>query len=522
MSAVDAIVVGAGTNGLVCAIALAQHGLAVHVVEDKPAAGGALRTEFPFARAPRLGAATGAHRLGFMPPGLLRAIGVAIPTRPRDPCAFVPAPAGSSLLAGPGHAAFREAVRAFAPADARALEAMHADLDAMVSDLAPAWTAGPLSIEDTADRFVRAALREAFVSLCRGSAAAWLDRAGVEDDLVRAAICADALFGTWGAPDAPGTGAPLLVHHAARSLTGGADAIPEGGVGAVVRELAEAAQARGVTIATNRAAAQIVIEGNAAVGVLLRDGEVLRAETVVASADPARLRAMIGDDKVPADWTRKVDGLVRRGSIAKVNFALADLPRFAAAPRDDGQHRAVVHLLAGGEGGAMRALAAAFAEADAGRIPAEPPVECVFPTAADPALRDAEGRHHASLVLGWMPYDLEGTTWVAEEERLVATAAARLDAFAPGASALVVDAFALHPKKLETHFGVTRGHPDHVDGAFVFGDRLPATTPIRGLYACGAGCAPAAGVFGAAGYNAAMRVIADLELALERTEIEPH
>lgn len=519
MSAVDAIVVGAGTNGLVCALALAQHGLAVHVVEDKAAAGGALRTEFPFARAPRLAAATGAHRLGFVPPRLLDAIRVAIPTRPRDPCMFVPAQRGS-LLAGPGHAALRDAVRAIAPADARALEAMHADLDAMVSDLAPAWTAGPLSIEDTADRFVRAPLREAFVALCRGSAAAWLDRAGVADDLVRAAICADALVGTWGAPDAPGTGAPLLVRHAAASIAGGADAIPEGGVGAVVRALAEAAEARGVTISTNRAAAQIVVEGNAAVGVLFRDGEVLRADTVVASADPSRLVAMIGEDKLPPEWTRRVDALGRGGSIAKVNFALADLPRFAAARSERGQHRAVVHLLAGaGDGGAMRALSAAFAEADAGRMPSEPPVECVFPTAADPASRDAEGRHHASLVLGWMPYDLEGTTWVAEEERLVATAAARLDAFAPGASALVVDAFALHPKKLETHFGVTRGHPHHVDGAFVFGDRLPATTPIRGLYACGAGCAPAAGVFGAAGYVAALRVIADLEMALERTEL---
>jgi phytoene dehydrogenase-like protein len=94
-----------------------------------------------------------------------------------------------------------------------------------------------------------------------------------------------------------------------------------------------------------------------------------------------------------------------------------------------------------------------------------------------------------------------------------------VDAFAPGTSALVVDVFALSPKKLESHFGVTRGHLHHVDDSLIFADRLPVTTPIGGLYACGAGCAPAGGAFGVAGHNAARRVLADMELGLERTEV---
>src|SRR5262249_13485934 len=97
-----------------------------------------------------------------------------------------------------------------------------------------------------------------------------------------------------------------------------------------------------------------------------------------------------------------------------------------------------------------------------------------------------------------------------------------VDAFAPGTRDLVVDSAVLSPKKLETHFGVTRGHANHVDDALVFGERLTYATPLQGLYACGAGCAPAGGIFGAAGHNAAKRILADLEAGLERTEVGRH
>jgi phytoene dehydrogenase-like protein len=96
-----------------------------------------------------------------------------------------------------------------------------------------------------------------------------------------------------------------------------------------------------------------------------------------------------------------------------------------------------------------------------------------------------------------------------------------LESFAPGTRALVVDAQFLHPKKLETQFGVTRGHLRHTDDTFVFGDRMPYVTPVTGLYSCSSACAPAGGMLGIAGHNAATRVLADFELGLERTEVGP-
>ena len=522
MEGLDVIVIGAGANGLVCAVVLARAGLRVHVLEDRPAVGGGCRTEFPFAAAPRLAASTGTHRLGFVPRDLLRLLGIALPVRPRDPCTFVPTTTpGAFLLAGPGHEAFRDAVArsSFAgPADSAALAAMHAELDAMIEDLAPAWVAGAMDVEATGDRFVHASRRDAFVALCRGSVGDYIDRFGVKSDLVKAAIASDALTGTFGTWSTPGTGAALLVRHAAQSLAGGGDAIPDGGMGAVVRVLADAALAAGATIATGKSATQIVFEGNTTAGVQLADGEVLRATTVVSSADPMRLRAMIGDARLPTEYQRRVDGFARAGSVAKVNLALSALPRFAALPEERGQHNATIHLVPGAGTNAVASLTSSFAEAEAGKLPSSPPIEVVLPTATDASLRDADGRHHASLLVPWAPYDLSDTTWAAEEDRWVKQLLTVVDSFAPGTSALVVDVFALSPKKLETHFGVTRGHVHHVDDSLIFGDRHAYTTPIGGLYACGAGCSPAGGVFAIAGHNAAKRVLADMELGLERTE----
>ena len=517
MDAPDVVLVGGGINGLVCALVLARDGLTVQVIEDKPAVGGGCRTEHPFPSAPRLAASTGAHRVGLVPRDLARLVGVELPVIRRDPSAFVPTrEPGRFLLAGAGPDGAREAVASRSTADGRAVEAMHAELAEIAEDLAPAWLALPLSVEDTAARFVRPSRREAMIALCRGSIAAYLDRFGIADELTRAWLAADALGGTFGGPSSAGTGAALLVRFAARSASAG-DSVAHGGMGSLVRALSDAAQRAGVSILTGRAVTQILVEGNTTAGVALAGGEVVRASTVVSSADPSRLRALVGADLLPAEYSRKIDGFARGGSVTKVNLAMASLPVFRCLPEDRGQHAATMHLLAPERPEA--ALEAAFAAASSGRLPDAPPIECVIPTAADPSLRDPEGRHHVSLLVPWAPYALAGTTWAAEEDGWIRKVLGVLDDLAPGAAREVVDAFTLHPKKLETHFGVTRGHIHHVDDAFVFADRLPYATPIGGLYACGAGCAPAGGVFGAAGYNAAKRVLADLELGLERTEI---
>jgi phytoene dehydrogenase-like protein len=527
--ACDVLVIGGGVSGLICALLLARSGLSVQVIEEKPVVGGMHRAEYPFSKAPRLGTYTGAHRIGFVPSDLAAQIGVTLPIVPRDPSIFIPtAGPGRYLLAGAGSEGLRAAAGGvMTERDAQALTAMHGELDALVADLAPAWTAAPMALEEISERYVRPALREVFVKLCRGSFAEYAARFGIQGGLLKAALASDALGYSFASWDTPGSGAPLLTRHAAGSLAGGGDAIAEGGLSALTRVLADAAEAAGASLQTSSAVTKIIVKGNTVTSVVLADGTERLVSAVVTSTDPWRLRALVGADRLPADYLRRIDAFQRPGGIAKLNVALTELPRFACLHEERGQHRATTFLLptagdAESENGAVRSLGRAFAEASAGSLPSDPPLECTFPTALEPGLRDTDGRHSAAIVIPWVPYDLAGTTWSAEEERFTAALLGAVERFAPGTRELVVETTLYHPKKIETHFGVTRGQLGHVDDTFLFGDRIPTASPISGLYTCGRGSSPAGGVFGVAGVNAARRVLADLELALEQTDVGLH
>ena len=231
---------------------------------------------------------------------------------------------------------------------------------------------------------------------------------------------------------------------------------------------------------------------------------------MVVNADPFRLRDLIGRHNLPGEWNARVDGYRRDGTTFKVNLALSDLPRFTCLPEDRGQFGSTMHLLPD-EPEVMGAMREAFADVKAGRLPRFPTIEWYVHTTVDPSLRDAAGHHNSALFVQWVPYELKGTTWEAEEERYVRHLLGICDRFAPGTSALVADTFPLTPPKIERHFGITRGHIHHVDNSFGFADRLPYATPIEGVYSCSAGCHPAGSVIGAAGHNAAERVIRDIE-----------
>jgi phytoene dehydrogenase-like protein len=146
----------------------------------------------------------------------------------------------------------------------------------------------------------------------------------------------------------------------------------------------------------------------------------------------------------------------------------------------------------------------------AGRLAPFPTIEWYIHTAVDPSLKDRQGHHNAALFVQWVPYELSQSSWEVEEERYTRHLLSLCDRFAPGTSELVVDTFALSPKKIESHFGITRGHIHHVDNSFGFADRLPYAQPLGGLYSCSAGTHPAGSVIGAAGHNAAHRILRDM------------
>lgn len=509
----DVVVVGAGHNGLVCATLLAREGFEVTVVEEKAVVGGAVRTERPFAKAPQLGTSTGAYLLGLMPPELIAKLGVDIPVVRRDPHYFLPTTGERYLLFGSDAASTqRQFIDFFSEADWQAHQALQRELDQLREDLAPTWLQSPLTIEETAARYVRPSLRDAFVDLCREPVSHYLARFGFKSDLVQAMYAVtDGFSGLTGGWDTPGTGMNFLIHNMCR-LPGsdGTWMIVKGGMGTVTQELARAARAAGARIETGRGVVSIDTQGGVAKGVTLSDGTALSADLVVVNADPFRMRTLVGADKLPGDYNAQLDGWLRDGTTFKVNMALSDLPTFTCLPEDRGQFGTTIHLLPDEEE-VIASLRSGFEGVQAGKLAPFPTIEWYIHTTVDPSLQDSQGRHNSALFVQWVPYEIEGSSWEVEESRYVEHLLGICDRFAPGTSDLVVDTFPLHPQKIESHFGISRGHIHHIDNTFGFADRHPYQTPIEGLFSASAGCHPAGSVIGAAGHNAAQEAIAALK-----------
>jgi phytoene dehydrogenase-like protein len=497
----DVVVIGAGHNGLVAATLLARAGLGVTVLEATGTIGGACRTEHPFGNAPGLAASTGAYLLGLMPPELVTLLDLELPLVRRDPHYFLPTLDGRYLLLGRDRAAF---AKFFTDQDAAADEALSAELAMLREDLAPAWLAEPLPVEYTAQTYVRPALRQAFVDMVRGSAIDYLSRFDFTSEAVIAMYAVtDGMPGLTGSPWSPGSGHNLLVHNMCRLP--GADGtwmVVRGGMGTVTRQLAERATKAGATIRLNSPVGAVDTGRVSTV-----DGEELTAEAVLVSTDPFRLPGLLGE-RTPAELRERVAEWERRspGQTMKVNLALDGLPEFAALKEDRGQHGTTVHLLPP----SLTELKSAFDAATAGQLPAAPPIEWYLHSTLDPSLRDEQGRHSSALFVQGVPHRPTGSTWAQAKESYVDQLLDVVAQYVPRLRQQIVDVDALTPPEITDRFGITHGNIHHVDNAISFTDRMPYVTGVPGVYAGAAGCHPAGSVIGAAGHNAAQRILADL------------
>src|SRR5499426_168684 len=526
----DAVIIGGGHNGLVCAAYLGMSGLKVKVLERRAIVGGAAVTEEFH---PGFRNSVAAYTVSLLNPKVIRDLrlhdhGLRIVERRAQN--FLPTLDGRYLLVAEGRTE-REVAR-FSRRDAERLDAFNREIDIgadvlrdLVLQAPPNLTAGRslrslgelLRAGKLGNRLRRLSTENlrVILDLFTKSAGDYLDQ-WFEGDLIKALFGFDAVVGNYASPYTPGT-AYVLLHHAFGEVNGKrrvwGHAI--GGMGAITQAMAKAAASHGVEIETGAAVREVLIERDHACGVVLADGRVIRSELVAANVNPRLLyTAMIPESALTGDVLRRMQNWRCGSGTFRMNVALSALPSFTALPGSEpADHHTSGIIMAPSLGYMDRA----FCDARQLGWSREPIIEMLIPSTLDDTLAP-RGAHVASLFCQHVAPQLpDGRSWHDERERVADLMIETVDRYAPGFKASVVGRRALSPLDLEEIFGLTDGDIFHgalsLDQLFWARPALGYADyrgPLKGLYHCGSGAHPGGGVSGAPGHNAARAIIADL------------
>ena len=506
----DAVVVGAGHNGLVAAAYLARAGRSVLVCERRNILGGACVTE---EIAPGIRTSTGAYSLSLLRPEIWKELELArrgLVVIPKDPQLFIPLPEGGSLLIWRDPTRTMEGLRRFSPAEADAYERFNRFWDRAIPFLRSLLLSEAPPLDSVRTIAQRSGLGDVFRLAVEASAAEVVETF-FSSDALRGAFVTQGIIGTVASPHEPGT-AYVMAHHLFGATDGldGTWGYVRGGMGSVTQAIASAAAEHGAVLRADAPIEQI-LPGE---GVRLADGSVIRARAVLSNADPKRtFLALLPDGALDAKTRAQIEAIDMRSSVVKVNLALSELPDYLAMPGTAAgdQHRGTAEICP-----SVDYLEHAWAQADAGSISTEPFMEVFCGSAVDDSLAPP-GVAVLSCFAQYAP-QVAPADWPALREAAGDAVIDTLARYAPNVPGAVLHREVLGPPDLEERFGLTGGnifHGEVLPGA-ILGERPVAgwgggaRTPVPGLYLCGSGAHPGGGVMGAPGRNAAMAVLADL------------
>ena len=525
----DAVIIGAGHNGLVCAFYLAQAGLKVRMVERRDIVGGAAVTEEFH---PGFRNSVASYTVSLLQPKVIQDMrlhdhGYRVIERPISN--FLPQENGGYLKLGGGLERTQAEFRKFSIRDAEALPEYYDALETVAEvlrDLAlksppnvgeglrtliagatQGWGMAKLSLEQQRD----------VLDLFTKSATSFLGQ-WFESEAVKAAFGFDAVVGNYASPDTPGS-AYVLLHHVFGEVNGkkGAWGHSIGGMGNITQIMAKVCEANGVEISLEAPVARVLVNGDTAVGVKLESGEEIAAKRVIANVGPKILYdRMFDESDLPQHFRRRMRGFKAGSGTFRMNVALSELPRFTCLPEAGEHHQSGIILAP-----TLDYMDKAFLDAKTHGWSKRPIVEMLIPSTVDDSLAP-EGQHVASLFCQQfapeLPAKEDGTPrdWDTEEDAAADTIIDTVEAHAPGFRASILGRQVLSPKGLERKFGLAGGDIMHGNMSL---DQLWSARPVlghashrgpvKGLYMCGAGTHPGGGVTGAPGHNCAREVIAD-------------
>ena len=522
----DAIVIGAGHNGLTAAAYLAGGGLSTLVLERREIVGGCCVTE---EIAPGCRVSTTSYIASMLRPEVISELRLAdfgLRMIPCDPAIQVPFPDGRVVPWWMDRERARQEFAKISAKDAERFVQVDDQLKKLARYLQPFFLEPPPEIDTTtikgwADLF-RVGKRfrgisnneiAQLVSFLTGSLGEFLDN-NYESEQIKTMFLANNVYGKHGGPYQPGTAIGLLFHL----LSGGEHELQGffghvmGGMGSITQALAATGRKRGVEIRTSSPVAQIEVRNGRARSVVLEDGTEVRGRMILSNADPKRtFLKMLPSSDLPEDFLNAVRGIKMQGPCAKVNMVLDQEPRFTGtSPHATLLERTFYTLVPSLE----------FAErcydiAKFGEIPEQLWVDCVVSSNADDSLVPP-GKHILTCFVQYVPYHLRDGSWDDKRELLGDRVVKKIAEYAPNVAGAVVARQVLTPLDLERTYGLTEGNIFHGDlrlEQLFFMRPVPGCaqyrTPIDGLYLCGAGAHPGGGVTGAPGRNAAHQVLRD-------------
>ncbi len=504
----DAIVVGAGHNGLVCAALLAKGGKKVLVLEANERVGGAAVTrEF----ADGYSVSSCAHLLYQLQPQVEKDLGL----KP----ALVASGLHTVALAKDGkHVRIvGNEVSGAGQDDADSYRRFHARM-CRYADLLKTY------VNQTPPRLGRDAPKGDMLTLARlGFDLRRLGRTEMREflrligmniydevverfgsQLLRGAISLDAVTGTHLGPRSPNTILTYLYRLAGRHAE---LCQPAGGMGGIAEALAERARSFGAVIRTGMPVRRIVVENGRAAGVECENGDAFSSWLVVSNADPkTTIMKLVGTRHVETGFTHRIHHLRMRGNVAKLHLALDGLPSMSGVDKREYGDR---FIIAPDENYVERA----FNHAKYGETSASPVFEITFPSFRDTSLAPT-GKHVMSAIVQYAPYALREGWSEKSKKAFIDTCMQVMADYLPDLAGRVTATELLTPADIESQFHVTGGHWHHGElalDAFLFtrpvGGAAQYAMPLDGLYLCGAGAHPGGGVSGAAGRNAARQIL---------------
>jgi phytoene dehydrogenase-like protein len=520
----DAIVIGGGHNGLTCAAYLARAGRKVVVLERRHVLGGAAVTEEVF---PGFKFSVASYVVSLLRPEIIRDLDLprhGMELLPLDGT-FTPMSNGDYLWRVNDHYKTRREIARHSRLDAEAYDEYGKAMIEMGRFAKPILAMTPpdptsldprglLELLSIGKRFraMRAHDRINQIQLLTMSAVDFLDQ-WFETDVLKATMSASGIIGTFLGVRSPGT-AYVLLHHYMGEIDGSFRSwgLSRGGTGAVSNAIGAAAREFGAEIRMESAVAQILTKGNRATGVVLENGDELRADVVVSSVDPnLTFLKFLQPRDLPDEFVEGVRRYKYRGSSGKVNLALDSLPNFTCKPGIGAHLRGAISISP-----SVDYMEQAYDDAKYGHFSRRPYMDIVIPSLTDSSVAPP-GKHVMSCFVQYAPYHLKNGDWDSQREAFGDAVIDAIAAYAPNIRDIILHRQVLTPLDIERTFGLTEGNIFQGEltlEQLFFLRPVPGwaqyQTPVDRLYMCGSATHPGGGIMGAPGKNAAERVLREV------------